>query len=125
VARIAGRIAGGGSTTTPLDPGLAALGDYGGPTKTHRLLSTSRAIDAGTNAKALDAAGDPLVFDQRGLERFIDWDEDLDERIDVGAYELAIAEMYSYTLIPERKLPNMLLAVSEREHKVSVPHPLR
>ena len=40
--------------------GLAPLGDYGGLTKTHALLSTSRAIDAGNNQKAIDK-GVPLT----------------------------------------------------------------
>ena len=36
------------------------------------LLATSPAIDAGSNAKALDSTATTLVYDQRGLSRFVD-----------------------------------------------------
>lgn len=76
------------------DPGLTALGNYGGPTRTHALLSTSQAIDAGDNAKALAL---DLIYDQRGedFDRIVDWDQDLDARVDIGAFELAISELFS------------------------------
>jgi hypothetical protein len=73
--------------------GLASLGDYGGPTKTHALLSNSAAIDAGDNAVALAYL---LDQDQRGLDRIVDWDEDeFEARVDIGAVELAFDEVYS------------------------------
>jgi hypothetical protein len=76
------------------DAGLMALDDYGGKTRTHALLSTSQAIDAGDNAKAT-AIG--LLYDQRGngYERIVDWDGDTDIRVDIGAFELALGEYYS------------------------------
>ena len=49
------------------DPGLGTLGDNGGPTQTIALLPGSPAIDAGSNALAVDpTTGLPLTTDQRG-----------------------------------------------------------
>jgi hypothetical protein len=59
------------------------------------LIATSLAIDAGSNEKVIDALGSPLLTDQRGGARFVDWDLDLDVRVDIGAVELAISELYS------------------------------
>ena len=56
-----------GTYTTPLVAGLTLLGDYGGATKSHALLVNSVAVDNGSNAKALDAAGKALTVDQRGF----------------------------------------------------------
>ena len=48
-------------------PDLAtALANNGGPTQTIALLFGSPAIDAGSNALAVDASGNPLLYDQRG-----------------------------------------------------------
>ncbi len=52
-----------GSTT----PGLGTLANNGGPTETIALLAGSPAIDAGNNALAVDASGNPLLYDQRGM----------------------------------------------------------
>jgi len=49
--------------------GLAPLSDYGGRTKTHALLPTSRAIDGGNNQRAMDKG---LTTDQRGFGRAVD-----------------------------------------------------
>ena len=49
-----------GLITIAGDPQLAPLGDRGGPTRTHALLSSSAAIAAGVNPKH-------LVYDQRGV----------------------------------------------------------
>ena len=51
------------------DPLLSPLGNYGGPTQTFALLPGSPAIDAGSDSLALDANGNPLTTDQRGLPR--------------------------------------------------------
>jgi cysteine-rich repeat protein len=59
--------------------GLGPLGDHGGPTQTHALLSGSRAIDAGNPAKCTDLVGVKLTTDQRGKER--------NNRCDIGAFE--------------------------------------
>ena len=66
-------------------PLLAPLADNGGPTWTHALLPGSPAIDAGSNALAVDGQGNPLVTDQRGpgFARIVGG------TVDVGAYEVA------------------------------------
>ena len=78
-----------------IDAGLTPLGDYGGKTRTHALLLTSLAIDAGDDAKAT-AIG--LLYDQRGeaYDRIVDRDGVLDPGfdIDIGAFELALGENY-------------------------------
>jgi len=58
----------------------------GGPTRTHALLPTSPAIDAGNDALADDFAGDPLDTDQRGFGR-------LYNTVDIGAYEFQPAHI--------------------------------
>jgi hypothetical protein len=57
-----------GSSTTLLetDPLLGSLADNGGPTQTLALQAGSPAIDAAADT---DSAGDPVAFDQRGVER--------------------------------------------------------
>jgi hypothetical protein len=70
-----------GTSASPLDPLLAPLGDYGGPTQTMALLPGSPAIDAGSNALAVDANGSPLTTDQRGLPRVVNG------TVDIGAFE--------------------------------------
>lgn len=57
------------------DPGLAPLGNYGGPTRTMPLLPGSPALGAGSAALAVDAS------DQRGLPRVVGG------AIDIGAVE--------------------------------------
>jgi hypothetical protein len=69
-----------GSATTPLNPLLAPLGRYGGPTRTHALLAASPAVDKGTNTNAPGA-------DQRGEARIVDGNRDNINVIDIGAYE--------------------------------------
>jgi len=58
------------------DPGLAPLANHGGVGRTHALLSTSMAIDAGNNALNAD-------FDQRGDGH----PRVLGARADIGAFE--------------------------------------
>ena len=48
-----------------IEPWLTPLGDYGGPTLTHSLLSRSPALDAG-DPNAVPGVGDVPAFDQRG-----------------------------------------------------------
>jgi hypothetical protein len=75
-----------GTSSSPLDPDLASLANNGGPTRTHALLSSSPAVDAGSDTVAQNAG---LTTDQRGFERFID-------TVDVGAYEFQpVFELYS------------------------------
>jgi hypothetical protein len=51
-----------GSAEAPIDPKLGPLGDNGGPTRTHRLLPGSPAIDAASTP-------DCPPTDQRGVPR--------------------------------------------------------
>ncbi|RIK85062.1 MAG: hypothetical protein DCC67_04510 [Planctomycetota bacterium] len=71
------------------NPGIHPLDNYGGITRTHALASYSPAIDAGSNERAL-----ALAYDQRGFERIVDWDDNGDALVDIGAFELALSEMY-------------------------------
>jgi hypothetical protein len=61
-----------GTIAAPIDPLLAALGNYGGTTQTHALLPGSAAINAGTSTGAPTA-------DQRGIARV--------GAADIGAFE--------------------------------------
>ena len=65
------------------DPGLGELKDNGGPTQTMALLPGSPAIDAGNNALALDASGNPLTTDQRGAG----YARISGSAVDIGAFE--------------------------------------
>jgi hypothetical protein len=71
---IFGDISGSNNIIGVADPGLAPLGDYGGPTQTMALLPGSPAIDAGTST------GAPTT-DQRGIAR------PPGGAVDIGAYE--------------------------------------
>jgi streptogramin lyase len=65
------------------NPGLAPLGDNGGPTWTTALQPGSPAIGAGSVPLAVDANGKPLLTDQRGFG-FL---RTVNGKIDIGAYE--------------------------------------
>jgi hypothetical protein len=65
-----------GTSTSPINPLLATLGSYGGPTKTLALLPGSPALDAGSNA--LDGGA---TTDQRGRPRIVHG------TVDIGAFE--------------------------------------
>jgi CSLREA domain-containing protein len=69
------------------NPLLALLGNYGGLTLTHSLTSGSPAINAGSNALAVDpATNNTLQYDQRGVDyrRAIGGGIGI---VDIGAYE--------------------------------------
>ncbi len=66
-----------GTSAQPLNPLLALLGNYGGPTQTLALLPGSPAIDAGNNT--LIPSG--VNTDQRGLPRIVEG------TVDIGAFE--------------------------------------
>ena len=70
-----------GTQAIPLDPLLGPLADNGGPTLTQALLPDSPAIDAGSNALAVDESDNLLTTDQRGENRFL-------STVDIGAFEL-------------------------------------
>jgi predicted outer membrane repeat protein len=72
------------------NPSLQALANNGGSTQTHRLFAGSAAIDAGSNALAVDpATGAALTTDQRGngFARIIDGNGDSTVTVDIGAFE--------------------------------------
>jgi CSLREA domain-containing protein len=77
---------------------LAPLADNGGPTWTHALLTTSPAIDHGSNI------GCPLA-DQRGEPRPVDGDHDGQPICDMGAFEY---DGVSTPLTPRLFLPLLL-----------------
>ncbi len=70
------------------NPGLGLPANNGGPTQTSALLAGSPAIDAGSNALAVDPTTDqPLTYDQRGpgFPRIVNG------TVDIGAYERPLA----------------------------------
>ena len=82
----------GAGNVLDVNPLLAPLADYGGPTQTYGLLPGSPAIDAGDLAFDPNAFVPPLDFDQRGtpFAREVDVGGGGD-RIDIGAFELQSA----------------------------------
>ncbi len=75
-----------------IDPRLAPLGDYKGPTPTHTLLGDSPAIDTGTDQ-------DCPTVDQRGARRPADGDENGTQTCDIGAVEFN-GTLPSFILMP-------------------------
>jgi hypothetical protein len=62
----------------------------GGTTPTRALGPLSPAIDAGSNALAVDPPSNvPLIIDQRGFTRIVDGNFDTLAIVDIGAYEFA------------------------------------
>jgi predicted outer membrane repeat protein len=73
-------------TVTLLDPVLAY---HGGPTRTHLIDPASNAVDAGRNAACLNpSTGAPLVMDQRGQTRPVDFTGAGVATCDIGSVEL-------------------------------------
>lgn len=62
-------------------PDVDALAHNGGPTETRALLSISPAVDGGNPAGCTDSFGDPIVTDQRGVDRPLRY------ACDIGAFE--------------------------------------
>ncbi len=60
---------------------------YHSPTRTYPLLSSSPALDTGSNSRANDAG---LTTDQRGVDRFYDGDDNGTATVDIGAYEFYV-----------------------------------
>jgi predicted outer membrane repeat protein len=72
-----------GTITKPLNPALAPLGNFGGPTQTIPLLPGSPAIDAGGNGAGIPAT------DQRGESRV--------GGVDIGAFE---SQGFQFAIVP-------------------------
>jgi len=78
---------GNGNQVGVANPGLGTLADNGGPTQTIALEDGSPAINAGSNALAVDPSGNPLLYDQRGpgFPRFAGG------IVSIGAYQANVA----------------------------------
>ncbi len=75
---------GSGNIVGVADPLLGPLQNNGGPTFTMALLGGSPAINAGNNAFAVDASGQPVTTDQTGRPRIVGL------QVDIGAYEAEV-----------------------------------
>lgn len=84
-----------GTAVAPINPRLAPLGNYGGPTQTMALVPGSPAIDAGSTALALDGQGAPLTIDQRGQARVVG------AAVDLGAFENGSPGASVFTVTPD------------------------
>ncbi|MEH1992861.1 DUF4347 domain-containing protein [Nostoc sp.] len=87
IGKIAGKISGTLGTGTDIinpNPGLQALGDYGGSTQTHALYFNSPARNAGD-----PAYNGGLTTDQRGT----DFNRIESSRIDIGAFEYVLPKV--------------------------------
>lgn len=99
-----------------VDPKLASLGNYGGPTQTMIALPGSPAICTGDPARALDAGGNALPTDQRGAPRS-ETAYSITPCVDAGAvqthYSLAYVQQPSDVPLNATMSPAPALAVSE------------
>jgi CSLREA domain-containing protein len=85
-----------GTAASPINAGLAALGNNGGPTMTHALLTGSPAINTGSNALAVDQNNSPLLTDQRGSG----FSRIADTSVDIGACEMQTGPVPTPTPTP-------------------------
>ncbi len=79
-----GTLSSGDNLLGVADPGIGLLANNGGPSQTIALLAGSPAIDAGSNALAVDpTTNQPLVYDQRGAG----YPRIVNGTVDIGAFE--------------------------------------
>src|SRR5262249_49120354 len=76
----------GSNNQVGVNPLLAPLGNYGGPTQTMALVPGSPALDARSNALAGDANRKPLTTHPRGHPPLVG------PAVDIGAYEATEAD---------------------------------
>ena len=88
-----------GTLSAPLDPRIAELSNYGGPTETCPLLLGSPAIDAGDDT----VIGAGISTDQRGVARKIG------AHVDIGAFEYLAGDLDTNGVVDANEL-NMVLA---------------
>ncbi len=79
---------GNGNQINVANPGLGSLANNGGTTQTTALLPGSPAIDAGSNALAVDPLGNPLLTDQRDPGHVRIANGGISTTVDIGAFEL-------------------------------------
>lgn len=99
-----------GTSGSPIDPLLGALGNNGGPTPTLALLAGSPAIDAGDPAFDPNAFNPPLTNDQRGPG----FPRIFNSRVDIGAYELSpdLSATGGFTVTGTEGSPNSSVTVA-------------
>ena len=77
-----------GTAAAPVNPGLGALADNGGPVTTRALLAGSTAIDRGNPAAPGSGVNACETHDARGAARPADGNGNGEARCDVGAFEV-------------------------------------
>jgi len=95
-----------GTTADPINPMLGPLANNGGPTQTMALLPSSLAINAGSNALAVDSNGNPLITDQRGTG----FPRVVNGTVDIGAYESTYGSQSQTISFPP--IPNQTYGVA-------------
>ncbi len=101
-----GNLIGSASAGTVIDPQFGPLANNGGPTETVALLAGSPAIDAGSNALAIDPSTQkPLAFDQRGpgYARIVNG------TVDIGAFEYGAVLITPTQLVAAPQTPPSVL----------------
>lgn len=86
----------GFTQVTPAQLNLGPLGNNGGTTQTHALLTGSVAIDTVTDCT--DVAGNRVTKDQRGVMRPIDGNCDGIAQCDVGGYEAPLCTTSTFNV---------------------------